>query len=270
MALPPPTAGSTCLVTGASSGIGAEFARQLGARGHNLLLVARREERLRELAAEIERDSRVRVDVAQADLADPQARGRLLEHVAAGGASVEILVNNAGFARVGDVHEHPEDQIGMIRLDVEALVALSSAFVPPMVERGRGAIINVASIAAFQPIPSQATYAAAKAFVLSFSEALAAEVRRSGVTVTALCPGPVATEFVEVGQFKRTMDQMGPSFIWAAPSDVAGAALEGADRGARVVVPGAPLRAIAFASRHSPRGLLLGPIASAYRRAIGE
>ena len=270
MALPPPTAGSAALVTGASSGIGAEFARQLAARGHDLYLVARREDRLRQLAAELERDHGVHVHVAPCDLADAVAREGLIDQVKASGLAVEVVVNNAGFALVGDVHEHPNEQLAMVRVDVEAVVALTSAFLPAMVRRKRGAIINVASIAAFQPIPAQATYAATKSFVLSFSEAVAAEVRGSGVTVTALCPGPVATEFVEVAQFKRTMKEMGPSFIWATPADVAREGINGAEAGKRVVLPGAALSALAFISRVSPRSIVLGPIASAYRRAIGE
>ena len=270
MALPVPTAGSTCLVTGASSGIGAEFARQLGARGYDLFLVARREERLRELAAEIERERGVSVQVAACDLGDAVAREGLIEQVKASRLAVEILINNAGFSTVGDVHENPDRQLGMLQVNIEALVALTSAFLPAMVERGRGAVINVASIAAFQPIPAQATYAATKSFVLSFSESVAAEVRRSGVSVTTLCPGPVATEFIEVAQFKRTQDEMGPSFIWATPADIAREAIEGAERGKRVVLPNLALRAIAYASRVSPRSIVLGPIASAYRKSIGE
>ena len=270
MSLPPPTPGSTCLVTGASSGIGVDFARQLASRGHDLFLVARREGRLRELASELEHDHRVSVEAARCDLSSPAARKRLLQQLAASELAVATLVNNAGFAHVGDVHEHPADQLGMVQVNVEALVALTTAFLPAMVERGRGAIINVASMAAFQPIPSQATYAASKAFVLSFSEAVAAEVRGSGVSVTALCPGPVATEFVEVGGFKRTMEEMGPSFVWASPADMARAGIAGAERGKRVVVPGVAQRTLALAAQHSPHSLLLGPLASLYRRTIGE
>jgi len=270
MSLPPPTPGSTCLITGASSGIGVEFARQLASRGHDLFLVARRADRLHELAAEVERDHHVTVEVARCDLSSPAACKRLLQQVAASELAVETLVNNAGFAHVGDVHKHPAKQLGMVHVNVEALVALTTAFLPAMVERGRGAIVNVASMAAFQPIPSQATYAATKAFVLSFSEAVAAEVRGSAVTVTALCPGPVATEFVEVAQFKRTIEEMGPSFVWASPADMARAGIAGAERGKRVVVPGLAQRAIALASQHSPHALLLGPLASAWRRTIGE
>jgi short-subunit dehydrogenase len=258
------------VVTGASSGIGLDFARQLASRGHDLFLVARREDRLRDLAAEVERDHRVRAEVAGCDLSSPAARKRLLQHVSASDLVVETLVNNAGFAHVGDVHEYPAKQLGMVQVNVEALVSLTTAFLPAMVERGRGAIINVASMAAFQPIPSQATYAATKAFVLSFSEAVAAEVRGSGVSVTALCPGPVATEFVQVAKFKRTIEEMGPSFVWASPADMARAGIEGAERGKRVVVPGLAQRAVALVSQHSPHALLVGPLASVYRRAIGE
>jgi uncharacterized protein len=270
MALPPPAQGSSCLVTGASSGIGVEFARQLASRDHDLFLVARREDRLRDLAGELQREHGVSVEVARCDLSDSAGRQRLLKRLAASDLRVETLVNNAGFARVGDVHKHPADQLGMVHVNIEALVALTTTFLPAMVERGRGAIINVASMAAFQPIPSQATYAATKAFVLSFSEAVAAEVRGSGVSVTALCPGPVATEFVEVARFKRTMEEMGPSFVWASPAEMARAGIAGAERGTRVVVPGLPQRTLAFASQHSPHSLLLGPLASVYRRTIGE
>ncbi len=270
MPLPPATPGSTCVVTGASSGIGLEFARQLAARGHDLFLVARREGRLHEIASEVARDHGVSVEVARCDLSSQAARKRLLQQVAASELAVETLVNNAGFAHVGDVHEYPAKQLGMVQVNVEALVALTTAFLPAMVERGRGAIINVASMAAFQPIPSQATYAATKAFVLSFSEAVAAEVRGSGVSVTALCPGPVATEFVDVAGFKRSMQEMGPSFVWASPVDMARAGIAGAEGGKRVVVPGLAQRTLAFAAQHSPHALLLGPLASVYRRAIGE
>ena len=159
----------------------------------------------------------------------------------------------------------------MVQVNVEALVALTTAFLPAMVERGRGAIINVASMAAFQPIPFPGhlrCHQGIRAELLG--EAVAAEVRGSGVSVTALCPGPVATEFVEVGGFKRTMEEMGPSFVWASPADMARAGIAGAERGKRVVVPGLAQRTLALAAQHSPHSLLLGPLASLYRRTIGE
>lgn len=269
MALPPPDRDSTCLVTGASSGIGTEFARQLAARGYGVFLVARREDRLRGLATEIERDHGVRVEVAAADLEQREAYEGLPGTVAERGLTVEVLVNNAGFTTVGDVHANPDRQLGMIRVNCEALVALTSAFLPGMVERERGAIINVASTASFQPIPAQAVYAASKAFVRSFSEAVAAEVKGTDVAVTALCPGPVATEFVETGGFKKGADEL-PSFLFSSAEDVAKAGIEGVRKGKRVVIPGIGNRVTASFGQHAPHSVLLGPMASAYRRAIGE
>jgi short-subunit dehydrogenase len=270
MALPPPDPRSTCLVTGASSGIGAEFARQLAARGHGVFLVARREDRLRELAAEIEREHGVRTELVACDLVDPATWTALPGQVAERGLEVEVLVNNAGFSTLGDVHANPDRQLGMIRVNCEALVALTTAFLPAMVHRGRGAVVNVASMAAFQPIPAQAVYAATKAFVLSFSESVHTEVRKEGVTVTALCPGPVATEFVEAAGFKKSQKEMGPSFAWATAEDVAKVGIEAADRGKRVAIPGAGNRVIAVATQHAPRSVLLRTVAPAWRRIIGE
>jgi uncharacterized protein len=269
MALPSPNPGSSCLITGASSGIGAEFARQLAALGYGVFLVARREERLRALAAEIERDHGVRVEVQACDLGDPTATAALPARIAERNLNVEVLVNNAGFTTVGDVHQNPDRQLGMVRVNCEALVELTTAFLPAMVERGRGAVINVASTASFQPIPTQAVYAATKAFVRSFSEAVWAELKGTGVTVTALCPGPVATEFVEAGGFKKGQDEL-PSFMFASAESVARAGIDGARSGKRVVVPGMGNRVTASFGRFAPHGLLLGPAAGAYRRVIGE
>jgi len=268
MALPAPTPSSTAVITGASSGIGEEFARQLAARGHGVFLVARREDRLRTLAEEVARDYGVRAAFASADLADPADRQKLPGLVAEQGLDVAILVNNAGFTTVGDVHENPDRQLGMIRVNVEALVDLTTMWLPGMTERGSGAVIQVASVAGFQPIPVQSVYAATKAFVLHFSEATAAELKGTGVTMTALCPGPVATEFVEAGGFKN--ESPGPSFIWSSAEDVAKAGIEGAEKGRRVVIPGIGNRFSANLGRHGPRSFLLGPFASAYRRTIGE
>jgi uncharacterized protein len=270
MALPSPAPDSTCLVTGASSGIGEEFARELAARGHGVFLVARREDRLRSLAAEIERDRGVRVEIANCDLAERDAVAALPGVVAERGLTVDVLVNNAGFSTLGDVHENPDRQLGMLHVNVEALVALTCAFLPGMTERGSGAVLNVASMAAFQPIPAQAVYAATKAFVLSFSEAVATELRGTGVTMTAVCPGPVATEFIETAGFKKSKDEMGPQFAWASAHDVAEAAINGAEKGKRVVVPGLGNRAIAVAAQHTPNSVLLRAAAPIWRRVIGE
>ena len=256
------------MITGASSGIGEEFARQLAARGHGVFLVARREERLRALADDLERLHGVRAEVASADLEDPASVEALPGQVAERGLDVEILVNNAGFTTVGDVHANPDRQLGMIRVNCEALVALTTAWLPAMVERGRGAVVQVASVAGFYPIPAQAVYSATKAFVRTFSEAVATELRGTGVTMTALCPGPVATEFLDAGGFKTT--RPGPSFVWSTAEDVAKAGIEGADKGRRVVIPGVGNRATAMFVQHGPRSIVLGPVASTYRRIIGE
>jgi uncharacterized protein len=268
VALPPPQPGSSALITGASSGIGEQFARQLAARGHGVFLVARREDRLRALADDLEREHGIRAEVASSDLADREAVEVLPALVAERGLKVEVLINNAGFTTVGDVHENPDRQVGMIRLNCEALVALTSAWLPGMVERGRGAVIQVASVAGFQPIPVQAVYGATKAFVRSFSEAVSAELRGTGVTMTALCPGPVATEFLEAGGFKT--ESPGPSFIWSTPEQVAKSGIEGAEKGKRVVIPGLGNRATALFGQHGPRAIVLGPMANMYRRTIGE
>ena len=199
MALPPPAPGSTCLVTGASSGIGAEIARALARRGHGVTLVARREERLRELATELADTHGIRAETLGCDLADEGARIRMLARLAELDLVVEVLVNNAGFGTSGSFAALDQDrELEMVRLNIEAVVALCGRFVPELVERGRGAVLNLASTAAFQPLPRNATYAASKAFVLSFTDALHAEVKGRGVTATSLCPGPVKTEFVEV------------------------------------------------------------------------
>lgn len=270
MALPAPSPATTALVTGASSGIGAEFARQLAGRGHGVFLVARRGDRLAELAAEIERDHGVRAEHLAADLADPDSWVTVPRAIAERGLEVDVLVNNAGFSTVGDVHRNPDAQMGMIRVNVEALVALTTALLPGMVESGQGAVINVASVAAFQPIPVQTVYAATKAFVRSFTEGISAELKGTGVTATALCPGPVATEFVDAAGFKKGMDEM-PSFVsWSTPQDVARAGLDAAAKGKRVVVPGISNRATAMLGYYGPRAMVLGPMAKIYRRSIGE
>lgn len=187
------------LITGASSGLGEGFARALAARKHNLLLVARREERLRELATELERTEGVSVATIALDLAAPDAGERLMADVAARGLTVETLINNAGFGARGAFAEIDlAEQRRMIALNCTALMDLCHRVLPGMIERRRGGILNVASTASFQPGPWMAVYYATKAFVLSFSEALHEEVRGQGIRVAALCPGPTRTEFADV------------------------------------------------------------------------
>lgn len=257
MALPPPSQSSTALVTGPSSGIGAEIARELGRRGHGLTLVARREDRLRELAAEISGAHGVRVEVIGADLGTAGERDRLAAAIDALELDVEVLVNNAGFGDSGRLHTTDRERIvAMVGLNCQALIDLQARYSPAMAQRGRGAIINVASTAAFQPIPGTAAYAATKAFVLSLSEGTHAELKSKGVTVTALCPGPVRTEFAEVAGVGSAEESL-PELFWTDSDFVAKAGVEGADRGKRVVVPGLVNRASALAGQHSPRMALL-------------
>jgi short-subunit dehydrogenase len=257
VALPPERPGATCLITGASSGIGAELARGLAARGQGVTLVARREERLRELADELIDTHGVRADVITADVSGAEGRELLLAEVTDRDLDVEVLVNNAGFGSGGPFVElDGEREASMVRTNVEAVVALTHAFLPGMVERGRGAVLNVASLIAFQPVPYQATYGASKAFVLSFTDALHEELRGTGVTVTAVCPGPVRTEFGEMGGFGGA-DERIPGALWLSADKVARDALAALERGDRITVPGAHNRIAALWGQHLPRSILL-------------
>lgn len=257
MALPPPDPASTCLITGASSGIGAELARGLARRGHHVTLAARREDRLKELAAELSAEHGIDADVIAVDVSDPDARATLKRSLAARRRAVEILVNNAGYGSGGPFTElDPEQEAAMVRVNVEALVALTGMFVPLMVQRGRGAVLNLASLIAFQPVPFQATYGATKAAVLSFTEALHEELRGTGVTATAVCPGPVRTEFGAAGGFGGADDRI-PDRLWLEADKVAEDALRGMENGDRVTVPGRRNQLLALYGQHLPRSLLL-------------
>ena len=257
MPLPAPDPASTCLVTGASSGIGAEIARELAKRGHGVTLAARREDRLRELADELESTHDVRAETISVDVSDTAQRAHLGEQLAERGLTVEVLVNNAGFGSGGEFATlDAEEEAAMIRTNVEAVIALTGHFLPGMIERGRGAVLNLASLIAFQPMPFQATYGASKAAVLSFTEALHEELRGKGVTITAVCPGPVRTEFGEVGGFGGADDKI-PDFVWLEADKVASDAVEGLESGERVVVPGALNQMAAYAGHYMPRSLLL-------------
>lgn len=271
MSLPRPTPKSAALVTGASSGIGAAIARELARREHNLILVARRKQRLRELADELSLEHGVRAETISCDLSKPAARGRLAGQVEQLGLTVEILINNAGFATGGAfAAADPERELEQVRVLVEAVVALTSAFLPGMVSRGRGAILNVASTAAMQPLPYAAGYSAAKAYVLTFSEAVHQEVSGRGVTVTALCPGPVETEFWQGAGWQvaggRSFEKAFPSPALVSVEDVAKSGVDGLAHGRRVVVPGLPMRAAMLASRYIPHAIKLPVVERAMRR----
>jgi short-subunit dehydrogenase len=234
------------LITGASAGLGVDFARQLSAQGKQLVLVARRRDRLDALAAELGNARAVEMDLSEAG-----AAGRLMADLTAHGEQADLLVNNAGFGLTGRFAElDGPRQRQMIDLNCGALIELAHAVLPAMIERKSGAILNVASTAAFQPGPGMAVYFATKAFVLSFSEALHEEVKRHGVTVSALCPGPTATEFGEVAGF-------GPSNLLdkvaADSASVVRAGLAGLDKGKAVIIPGLMNKSTAQAHRFFPR-----------------
>lgn len=257
MPLPQPTPESTALITGASAGLGADLARALAARGWGVTLVARREKKLAELAAELVEAHGVRAEALAVDLADPDARKQLVADVGGLGLTVEVLVNNAGYGSGGRFTELDlESETNMIRLNCEAVVDLCGRYAPPMAERGRGGILNVASIISFQPVPRQATYSGSKAMVRAFSEALHTELAPSGVHVTALCPGPMKTEFIEVADMGDVVAGS-PDFVFKPVPEVAEAGVEGLERNRRVVLPSALDRLSAAAGTYTPHAALL-------------
>jgi short-subunit dehydrogenase len=243
------------LITGASAGLGVEFARQCAARGEELVLVARRRDRLEAVAAEAGGTSHIFV----ADLAKAGSAASLIAEIEAEGLTVATLINNAGFGLAGKFMSHPLDRIDeMIDLNVRTLVDLCHIVLPAMRARGEGAICNVASTAAFQPGPNMAVYYATKAFVLSFTEALHHELKGTGIRVSALCPGPTATEFGSVAgtNISSALDR-----ITGDAAHVVRAGLKGLDRNKAVVIPGWPNKATANVSRFLPR--------AAMRRIVG-
>ncbi len=244
--------GKTALITGASAGIGAEFARALAARGANVILVARSEDRLRALADELARDHGVRADVIATDLTRPGAARDIRAAVDARGLAVDVLVNNAGFGTHAPFETlAPERDGAEVALNVTAVVDLTHLFLPAMLAKGDGAVVNVASLAAFQPLPYMAVYGATKAFVLSFSEALWAECRGRGVRVLALCPGATATEFFDV-----VGTDAGVRGAKRTPAQVVATGLRGLERGRSYAVDGLANYLAAQASRVLPRGLV--------------
>jgi short-subunit dehydrogenase len=255
MNLPDPGPDRAAIVTGASSGIGAEIARELCRRGQQVVLIARSADKLAALADELGE----KAHVLAADLSDRVTRAGLLDKIGELGLTPNILINNAGLSTLGPVAaSDPEAEMNMIEVDVAAVADLCSRFLPGMVERGSGAVVNVASTAAFQPLPGQAGYGAGKAFVLSYTQSLAAELRGSGVTATALCPGPVDTGFGETAGFaKEDAENALPSFMWVSAEAVAKAAVDGLAKGRLVVIPGMANRVAATFAQVTPRSLLL-------------
>ncbi len=242
------------VVTGASSGIGESFARSLAEEGTDLVLVARREDLLERLAGELSDRFGVRAEVLAADLTEPADLERVAERV----SGVDLLVNNAGYGAFGAFHEIPlADQSKEVGLNVTALMRLTHAAAPSMVERGRGGILNVASVAAYAPSPGSSVYGATKAFVLSFTESLHAELKPAGVHVTALCPG-----------FTRTEDDQPAGLMWMRRDAVARAGLDAVRRGRAMCVPGAQYKALLPAMKLAPRGVLRTVSSAVWSRAL--
>ncbi|MEU7907101.1 SDR family oxidoreductase [Actinoplanes sp. NPDC049118] len=244
--------GQTALITGASSGIGAAYAREFAARGADLVLVARGEAAMRALAGELRGAHGRRVEIVPADLAEPGAADLVAERVAALGIEIDLLVNNAGFGMHGDFAGADAGRItAQIQLNCVALVDLTRRFLPGMVARGRGAIVNVASTAAFQPLPHMAVYGATKAFVLSFSEALYAEARPAGVKVLAICPGATETPFFDVAGEDAAVGRK------RTPEQVVATTLSALGRGRPSRVDGLANAVLAVVTRWAPRRMVI-------------
>ena len=241
------------LVTGASSGIGAALARRIAREGRHVALVARRLNMLEALAREIERDAKVSAHAITCDLLAPGAPAELQAEVERRGLTVDWLVNNAGFGTVGRFYKLPlERELEELRLNVGVLMELTRRFMPAMVKRGQGAVVNISSMAAFAPGPYMATYCATKAFVMSFSESIANEAKDTGVHVLCVCPGFTRTEFQDRAHVDTNQI---PSFVWMSAEEVADQAVRAVGRGP-VLVNGRMNSLTTVVTRLVPRGLL--------------
>jgi len=263
MATESPENGKTALVTGASSGIGAELIRKIASDGYDIVLTARREDRLNELSRELEDRYGVSTTVIPKDLSEPDAPVELFESVREAGFQVHTLVNNAGFPVYGRFDETPlEDELAMMQVNMAGLTHLTKLYIQPMVERGDGAILNSASLAAFSAVPRIAVYAATKAYILSFSEALAHEFKDEGIQVTALCPGAVGTEFYEKGNIDESQVSEGSM---NDPASVAEAGWEGLKAGDRVVRPATKTKFLSRLPRILPRKMMTSMVAGVFK-----
>ncbi len=250
------------LVTGASSGIGECFANALAARRHNLVLVARSKDKLSRLAAELHAAHGVRAEPLGSDLSMPGAAARLVEELRRRHLTINLLVNNAGFGARGEFWKLPLDrQAQMLRLNVQAVIEVAHLLLPAMIEKRAGAIINVSSIASFQPVPYTTTYGATKAFVTNFSLGLAEELRPYGVRVVTLCPGGTKTNFFEAGQYGTRRIPFGLQ----PPEEVVEAALKALDRGGGLVISGLINKLGVFSQRLVPRSVVTKMAARAFR-----
>ncbi len=257
MAIPPPRAGAAALITGASSGIGREIAQQLYERGHDIVVVARRGDLLRQLATDLESRRPGRVEVISCDLSDARSRVELLASVNELDIDVDVLVLSAGFGMGGPfLDQDPDRIIEMARTNLESVFVVAHTLVPPMVDRGFGGVLVVSSMAGYQPWPNFGAYSATKAGATSFALMLSEELRGSGVTVTALTPGGVATEFSAVAGMQQ-QEQTSMLAVMSSPSDIAAAGLAGLAGGATTVTPTWQARLFVAAGRVAPRRLWL-------------
>jgi short-subunit dehydrogenase len=249
----------TVLITGASGGIGLELAREFAKNGFDLIIVARRESELEALAEICRSEWGVRVHVLPMDLLVPDASAKLVQQVADCGLEVDVLVSNAGLMDLGEFAQIEIDRHErLLQLNVIVLTSLARRLLPAMIARGRGRILNVASTSSFQPVPSMALYAASKAFVLSLSESLSEELKGTGVTVTALCPGITKTEMYDRAHDEHASARSVPGFLLSDVETVAREGYEGCVAGRAVVVPGLPNQLLAGAVGFYPRWIVRG------------
>ena len=246
--------GCSALITGASAGIGREFARQLAGRARSMILVARRDEKLIELADRLQREHRnLVVHVRKVDLADLGQSRAFLESLDRDKLEVDLLINNAGLGDSGPFAESNSDRNKeMTIVNVATLTLVTRHFLPRMIAKHRGAILNVSSSAGFLPIPGSAVYAATKAYVTSFSEALRAELRGTGISVCALCPGPVVTEFQQVAKREGVQPDIGPRFLVVTVEQVVRDALAALEADRPLVIPGSAMKLLMLVGRSTP------------------
>ncbi len=256
----------TALITGASSGIGQAFAEELAVSGTNLILVARSQDKLDKLAKQLRETASINVEVIVQDLTEPQAGQKVYKQVQDQGLRVDCLINNAGFGDYGPFAERElSKQLEMIQLNVTVLVELTHLFLSPMQQQGQGSIINVASIAGFQALPYLSTYAATKAFVLSFTEALWAENKDKGINCLALCPGPTESNFFEVADFPQSFENKNNGSLTSAQTVVKDALKALENKQANVVTGGITNNLIVNSSRFFPREFLLQAVEKQFR-----
>jgi len=250
--------GCNALITGASAGIGREFARQLASRARSLVLIARREERLNELRNELrDRNAQLTVHVRVVDLCEKSQIDELIRSLAREKIEIDFLINNAGLGDVGPFATSPPQRNDeMLQVNVVALTHLTRRLLPQMISQKRGAILNVSSSAGFLPIPEFNVYAATKAYVTSFSESLRAELRDTGVTVTALCPGPVHTEFGDVAKRPGGKPERGPEFVYVSVEKTVRDALAAVEADKPIVIPGLAMKLGMFLVRITPMPIL--------------